>query len=44
MQEKVNVLQNQLDEERASHDTLLKDLLEKMSYLQIEKGRAQLEA
>ena len=36
--------QNKEQQERKETNTLVKDLLEKMSYLQIEKGRARLEA
>ena len=42
MQEKVNALQKQLDEERVSHDMQVKELLEKVSYLEMQKDRAEL--
>ena len=44
MQEKVCALQDQLEQERMSSDQSIKSLLEKVSCLEIEKGKAQLEA
>ena len=42
MQEKVDALQKQLEEERVSHDTQAKELLEKVSYLEMQKDRVKL--
>ena len=44
LQAQVCALEEQLEQERMLYDQSIKDLLEKVSCLEIEKGKAQLEA